>query len=110
MLVVRAFEALREGCVKETDMTKKALKAKKTRTIDVKVLDAFEPHQPRIVVEVVGRKVRVLNSETGRATVVSIESLQQNAHRCSEKDTNAALRNVVRDMPKLALKWGLVQP
>lgn len=91
-------------------MTKKALKAKKTRSINVKVLDAFAPHQPRVVVEVVGRKARVLNSETGRVTVVLIESLQQNAHRCSEKDTNAALRNVVRDMPKLALKWGLVQP
>ena len=91
-------------------MTKKALKAKKTRSINVKVLDAFEPHQPRIVVEVVGRRARVLNSETGRVTVVLIESLQQNSHRCAEKDTNASIRNVVRRWPELALKWGLVQP
>lgn len=90
-------------------MAKKALQAKKTRTLDVKVLDVFGHYDYRIVVGIAGPKARMLNSNTGRVTSVSITSLQQSAPRCSQWDADATLRQVVRNMPELAKKWGLVQ-
>lgn len=86
-----------------------ALKANTTRTIAVRPLDVFGVYQPRVVVALEGESARLVNSETGRLSVVRARRLQETEHRCSEREANAAIRAIVRRFPALSLKWGLAK-
>lgn len=94
---------------------KLALKAKTTRAVDVQARDVFDVEHsrdvehPRVVLEIVEDRARVIHAETGRISMILVAILQKEYIRLGENDSNAVIRSVVKRYPERALMYGLAE-